>query len=56
VHDRAIIIDDTNFYALGASIKDAGTQLFFINKIEDPANITRLRSEFQMIWASAQPL
>ena len=47
VHDRVIVVDDARFYALGASIKDAGTQLFFINKVEDPSNITRLRSVFQ---------
>jgi hypothetical protein len=55
-HDRVIVIDDVHFYALGASIKDAGSQLFFLNKIEDLSNINRLRSEFQMIWASANPL
>lgn len=56
VHDRVIMIDDVVFYALGASIKDAGTALFFINKLEDQSNIARVRSEFQAIWGSSQPL
>jgi hypothetical protein len=56
IHDRAVVIDDADFYALGASIKDAGAQLFFINRVEDPGNIARLRTELQTIWASAKPL
>jgi hypothetical protein len=56
VHDRAIIVDDRDFYALGASIKGLGDKLSLLNKMEDPANITRLRAEFQTIWASASPL
>jgi hypothetical protein len=56
VHDRAIVIDDRDFFALGASIKDLGDKLSLLNKIEDPANITRLRTEFQNVWASATPL
>jgi hypothetical protein len=56
VHDRAIVIDDSHFFALGASIKDLGDKLSLLNKVEDPANISRLRSEFQTIWASAQTL
>ena len=38
VHDRAIVIDDTHFFALGASIKDLGGKLSLLNKVEDPAN------------------
>jgi hypothetical protein len=56
VHDRAIVVDDRDFFALGASIKDLGDKLSLLNKVEDPANITRLRAEFQTIWASATPL
>jgi hypothetical protein len=56
VHDRAIVVDDRDFFALGASIKDLGDKLSLLNKVEDPANITRLRAEFQNIWASANPL
>jgi hypothetical protein len=56
VHDRAIVVDDRDFFALGASIKDLGDKLSLLNKVEDPANITRLRAEFQTIWDSANPL
>lgn len=56
VHDRAIVIDDTHFFALGASIKDLGDKLSLLNKVEDPANIARLRTEFLTIWGSANPL
>ena len=56
VHDRAIVVDDRNFFALGASIKDLGDKLSLLNRVEDPANVTRLRAEFQTIWASADPL
>ncbi len=56
VHDRAIVVDDRDFFALGASIKDLGDKLSLLNKVEDPANVARLRAEFQTIWASAIPL
>jgi len=56
IHDRAIVIDDKKFYALGASIKDLGNKLSLINEVQEPQNISRLRSEFQAIWASAQPI
>ena len=56
VHDRALVIDDRDFFALGASIKDLGEKLSLMNKVEDPANVERLRTEFQTIWISASPL
>ena len=34
-HDRFMIIDDTEVYHIGASIKDAGKKSFGISKIED---------------------
>jgi hypothetical protein len=56
VHDRAIVVDDRHFFALGASIKDLGEKLSLLNKVEDPANIIRLCSAFQAIWSLANPL
>ena len=56
IHDRLIMVDGTQFYALGGSIKDMGTKLTFLNKIEDASNISRLRDELERIWASAVPL
>jgi len=38
-HDRFLIIDDTEVYHIGASIKDAGKKSFGITKIEDQALI-----------------
>lgn len=34
-HDRFLVIDDTDFYVIGASVMDAGNKLFMIVKIED---------------------
>lgn len=34
-HDRFLIIDKTEVYHIGASIKDAGKKSFGITKIED---------------------
>jgi hypothetical protein len=56
VHDRAIVVDYKDFFALGASIKDLGDKLSLLNKVEDPANVARLRAEFQTIWTAANPL
>jgi hypothetical protein len=56
IHDRAIQVDGTHFYALGGSIEDRGAKLTFLNKVEDASNINRLRTEFERIWASATPL
>jgi hypothetical protein len=53
IHDRAIAIDDVQFYALGASIKGAGAKLSLINKLEDVSVIGKLRAELQRIWAAA---
>jgi len=56
IHDRAIVVDDKDFYTFGASIKDLGRQLSVLNKLEDSTNVAKLRAELQTIWASAQPL
>ncbi len=56
IHDRAIVVDGIQFYALGGSIKDMGTKLTFLNKVEDATNISRLRTELERIWAAAVPL
>lgn len=56
VHDRAIVVDDRDFFTLGASIKDLGDKLSLLNKVEDYANVVRLRNEFRTIWAAATPL
>jgi hypothetical protein len=35
-HDRFIVIDNKNYYHLGASIKDAGNKVFMFTEINDP--------------------
>lgn len=35
-HDRFLIIDNTDYYSIGASIKDAGNKIFMLTKINDP--------------------
>ena len=43
-HDRFIIIDNSQMYHLGASIKDLGKKCFAISKIEDMEYIEKIRS------------
>lgn len=38
-HDRFLILDDTEGYLIGASLKDAGKKCFGLSKIEDPNSI-----------------
>jgi hypothetical protein len=52
-HDRFIVADD-NFFHLGASIKDAGTKVFAINKIEDPRNKSVLMENILKAWDAAE--
>lgn len=53
VHDRAIVIDNKDFYALGASIKDAGSKLSLLSKLQDVSAIAKLQTELQRVWTSA---
>lgn len=41
-HDRFMIIDDTERYHLGASIKDLGKKCFGINRMEDKEIIEKI--------------
>ena len=41
-HDRFIVVDNTEMYHLGASIKDLGKKCFGINKIEDEEIIEKI--------------
>ena len=45
-HDRFIVIDNTEMYHLGASIKDLGRKCFGINKIEDMGIIEKIINVF----------
>ncbi len=52
-HDRFVIIDDTDFYHFGASLKDAGHRGFMFSRIEEPTAINALRVALAGEWAKA---
>ena len=39
VHDRFLILDNTEMYHIGASLKDAGRKLFAMDRVKDPGII-----------------
>jgi hypothetical protein len=47
VHDRFMLIDDTQLYHIGASIKDLGKKLFAITLIEDTEIIAAMRKKIK---------
>ncbi|MGB7291642.1 MAG: hypothetical protein WBD99_05680 [Thermodesulfobacteriota bacterium] len=53
-HDRFLIIDDSEFYHFGASIKDLGKRGFMFSVIEEPEVTTEIRSKFQQEWSAAR--
>ena len=55
-HDRFIIIDDSEFYHVGASIKDAGNRAFMISRIKDPPNIEGVREVIVESWETGEQL
>lgn len=52
-HDRFVIVDDTDFYHFGASIKDAGTRGFMFSRIEEPTVINALRDQWKKEWQAS---
>ncbi len=52
-HDRFIMIDDTEIYHVGASIKDAGSRAFMINHIQDRPNQEKIRRAIDDSWLNA---
>jgi len=53
IHDRAVVVDNEAFYTFGHSIKDLGTRLSVVNRLDDPST---LRAALQRIWAAASTL
>ena len=53
-HDRFIVIDDTEFYHLGASIKDVGKSGFMFSRIEGPTVQDSVRLLWTKAWADAK--
>lgn len=49
-HDRFIIVDQRDFYHLGASIKDAGKKVFMLHLIEDKSNTLALAKSLDESW------
>lgn len=49
-HDRFLIIDEIEFYHIGASIKDAGNKGFMFSQIEEPSIKKLLTAEFKKYW------
>lgn len=51
-HDRFIIIDGTDAYTVGSSLKDIGSKLTTITKLDDK-EAAKCMSEFDSWWAAA---
>ncbi len=52
-HDRFVIVDDSDFYHFGHSIKDLGTRGFMFSRIEEPSVIDTLRNQLSKSWNNA---
>jgi hypothetical protein len=51
-HDRFIILDDTECWHVGASIKDAGIRAFMLNQVLDEENRKALISQLKNSWSA----
>lgn len=49
-HDRFMIIDDVNFYQIGASIKDLGNKTFTFLKLKEAFMTDSLYQKFEQEW------
>lgn len=54
-HDRFIIVDNQDFYHIGASIKDAGNRVFMFSRIEEPTIVNDLKTFWENEWSNATP-
>jgi hypothetical protein len=54
-HDRFVVIDQKEYYHIGASIKDAGKNAFMISKLEDQPVIALLNQHIDVTWNRATP-
>jgi hypothetical protein len=52
-HDRFVIIDTTDYYHFGASLKDMGSKGFMFSLIEEDVLKDALRREFEKEWKAA---
>jgi hypothetical protein len=49
-HDRFLIVDDSQFYHIGASLKDAGNKTFMFSLIKEDSIIDTLRKKIIEDW------
>ena len=54
-HDRFVVIDQKEYYHIGASIKDAGKKAFMISRLEDQPVIALLNQHIDATWNRATP-
>lgn len=52
-HDRFVVIDGTEVYHVGASLKDAGRRAFMISRIESAEIASATQDTIEAAWASA---
>ena len=52
-HDRFLIIDESDLYHFGASLKDLGHRGSMFSRIEEPPVINILRKQFADAWENA---
>jgi hypothetical protein len=52
-HDRFVVVDGTQYYHVGASIKDAGKRAFLISRLQDQSVITLMKQHIDSAWNSA---
>jgi len=53
-HDRFIAIDNTEYYHIGASVKDAGKRAFLISRLQDQPIINILKQYINQVWSAAK--
>ena len=55
-HDRFVIVDERDYYHLGASIKDAGRRGAMFSRLEETSIVDALRAEINSQWAAGADL
>lgn len=55
-HDRFVVIDEREYYHIGASIKDAGKKAFLISRLEDEPVVKLLQQHINATWNTATPM
>jgi hypothetical protein len=55
-HDRFVVVDQREYYHIGASIKDAGKKAFLISRLEDEPVVKLLQQHIDATWNRATPI